>query len=139
MLRCGVVAFARWDPFRDLIAIQHRIERLSATSVHGWAPAVDLCETAEAFIITAELPGLSRDQIRVDVRDGRLTLQGRRDARITCDHYHQVERGHGEFSRTFALPPTIDADRISADLADGILTVIVPKTPEAGPRRVDVS
>lgn len=139
MLRCGVVAFARWDPFRDLIAIQHRIERLSATSAHGWAPAVDLCETAEAFIITAELPGLSRDQIRVDVRDGRLTLQGRRDARITCDHYHQVERGHGEFSRTFALPPTIDADHISADLADGILTVIVPKTPEAGPRRVDVS
>ena len=139
MLRCGVVAFARWDPFRDLIAIQHRIERLSAAGAHGWAPAVDLCETADSFIIKAELPGLARDQVRVDVRDGRLTLQGRRDARITCEHYHQVERGHGEFSRTFALPPTVDADRISADLADGILTITVPKNPEAGPRKVDVS
>ncbi len=139
MLRCGVVAFARWDPFRDLIAIQHRIERLTAAGSHGWAPAVDLCETAEAFIITAELPGLTREQIRVDVRDGRLTLQGRRDARITCEHYHQVERGHGEFSRVFALPPTIDADRIAADLADGILTVVIPKTAEPGPRRVEVS
>ncbi|MCC7176789.1 MAG: Hsp20/alpha crystallin family protein [Acidobacteria bacterium] len=133
------MAFARWDPFRDLIAIQHRIERLTAAGSHGWAPAVDLCETAEAFIITAELPGLTREQIRVDVRDGRLTLQGRRDARITCEHYHQVERGHGEFSRVFALPPTIDADRIAADLADGILTVVIPKTAEPGPRRVEVS
>ncbi len=139
MLRCGVVAFSRWDPFRDLIAIQHRIERLSAAGSHGWAPAVDLCETAEAFIITAELPGLSRDQIRVDVRDGRLTLQGRRDARIACEHYHQVERGHGEFSRTFALPHTVDAGHIAADLADGILTVTIPKIPESGPRRVEVS
>lgn len=138
MLRCQAVAFARWDPFRDLIAIQHRIERLSATGTHGWAPAVDLCETAAAFIITAELPGLSRDQIRISVQDGRLTLQGRRDARIACEHYHQVERGHGEFSRSFALPPGVDTDRIGADLTDGILTVTVPKSTEPGPLRVEV-
>jgi len=139
MLRCGVVAFARWDPFRDLIAIQHRIDRLSAAGAHGWAPAVDLCETAAAFIITAELPGLTRDQIRIGVHDGRLTLQGRREARVTCEHYHQVERGHGEFARTFALPPQVDTGHITADLADGILTVTVPKSSEPGPRRVEVS
>lgn len=133
------MAFARWDPFRDLIAIQHRIDRLSAAGPHGWAPAVDLCETGAAFIITAELPGLSRDQIRISVHDGRLTLQGRRDTRIACEHYHQVERGHGEFSRTFALPPSVDADHITADLNDGILTVTVPKSIEPGPRKVDVS
>ncbi len=137
MLRCGV-AFARWDPFRDLIAIQHRIERLSATGPHGWAPAVDLCETASAFIITAELPGLTRDQIRISVHDGRLTLHGHRAARITCEHYHQVERGHGEFSRTFLLPSSVDASAISADLNDGVLTITVPKTAEAATRRVDV-
>jgi HSP20 family molecular chaperone IbpA len=57
------VAFARWDPFRDLIAIQHRLERLASAGPHGWAPAVDLCETDTAFIVTAELPGLTRDQI----------------------------------------------------------------------------
>jgi HSP20 family protein len=139
VLRCGSVAFARWDPFRDLIAIQHRIERLSAAGPHGWAPAVDLCETSTAFIITAELPGLTRDQVRISVHDGRLTLQGRRDARIACEHYHQVERGHGEFARTFALPASVDADHITADLHDGVLTVTVPKSTEPGPRRVEVS
>jgi HSP20 family protein len=133
------VAFAHWDPFRDLIAIQHRIDRLSAAGPHGWAPAVDLSETATAFIITAELPGVARDQVHISVRDGRLTLHGRRDARVTCEHYHQVERGHGEFSRTFAMPPTVDADHITADLAGGVLTVTVPKRAEAGARRVEVS
>jgi HSP20 family protein len=133
------VAFARWDPFRDLIAIQHRIERLSAAGSHGWVPAVDLCETATAFILTAELPGITRDQISIAVRDGRLTLHGRRDARVACEHYHQVERGHGEFSRTFNLPPSVDPDHIVAEMAGGILTVTVPKVSEPGPRRVDVS
>jgi len=133
------VAFARWDPFRDLIAIQHRIERLSAAGSHGWVPAVDLCETATAFILTAELPGITRDQISIGVRDGRLTLHGRRDARVACEHYHRVERGHGEFSRTFNLPPSVDADHILAEMAGGILTVTVPKVVEPGPRRVDVS
>jgi HSP20 family protein len=133
------VAFARWDPLRDLLAIQHRLERLSSTAPQGWAPAVDLCETADAFIVTAELPGIARDQVRIEIHDGRITLQGRRDARVPCEQYHQVERGHGEFSRTFALPPSVDTEQISADLRDGVLTVIVPKTPERGPRRVDVS
>jgi len=133
------VAFARWDPFRDLIAIQHRIERLSSAGSHGWVPAVDLCETATAFILTAELPGIAREQITISVKDGRLTLQGRRDARVACEHYHQVERGHGEFSRTFALPPQVDPSGIVAAMSAGILTVTVPKLAEPGPRRVDVS
>jgi HSP20 family protein len=132
------VAFARWDPLRDLLAIQHRLERLSSAP-QGWAPPVDLCETADSFIVTAELPGLARDQIRIDVHDGRITLQGRRDARVPCEQYHQVERGHGEFSRTFTLPPTVSADHISADLRDGVLTIVVPKGTSDGPRRVDVS
>jgi HSP20 family protein len=132
------VAFARWDPLRDLLAIQHRLERAS-TGPQGWAPAVDLCETADAFIVTAELPGLTREQVRIEVADGRLAIHGRRDARVPCEQYHQVERGHGEFARTFALPPTVDPDKISADLRNGVLTIIVPKFPEKGPRRVDVT
>ena len=134
-----IVAFARWDPLRDLLAIQHRLERLSSSSPQGWAPPVDLCETADAFIVTAELPGLLREQVRIEVHDGRLTLHGRRDSRVPCEQYHQVERGHGEFSRTFALPPGVLVDQIAADLRDGVLTIIVPKSPEKGPRRVDVS
>jgi HSP20 family protein len=131
------VAFARWDPLRDLLAIQHRLEHVASSQ--GWAPPVDLCETTDAFILTAELPGLTRDQVRIEVQDGRLTLHGRRDARVPCEQYHQVERGHGEFARSFALPPSIDAERITADLHHGVLTIVVPKAPERGPRRVDVA
>lgn len=133
------MAFARWDPLRDLLAVQHRLERLAGAGPQGWMPAVDLCETADAFVITAELPGLRRDQVRIDLHDGRLTLQGRRDARVPCEQYHQVERGHGEFSRAFALPPSVDAQGITADLRDGVLTITVPKSPDDRPRRVVVS
>lgn len=132
------VAFARWDPVRDLLAIQLKMERLPAPAPQGWVPAADLCETADAYIVTAELPGVSRQQVRVDYHDGLLALQGRRDARVACEQYHQVERGHGEFSRTFRLPTDVDAERITADLRDGVLTVVVPKQPGAGPRRVVV-
>jgi len=132
------VAFARWDPVRDLLAIQLKMERLPAPAPQGWVPAADLCETAEAFIVTAELPGVARSQVRVDVHDGLLTLHGRRDARVACEQYHQVERGHGEFSRSFRLPSGVEADRIAADLKDGVLTVIVPKAPGPAARRVDV-
>lgn len=133
------MVFARWDPFRDLIRIQHGLERLAAHGPQGWAPAVDLCETTDAFIFTAELPGLSRDQIRIDVHENRLTLQGRREARVSCDKYHQVERGNGEFMRTFLMPQAVDADAVKADLADGILTITVPKLPVDAPRRVVVA
>ncbi len=133
------MAFARWDPFRDLITIQHQLERLASSGPQGWAPAVDLCETATAFIFTAELPGLTREQIKIEVAGGRLTLQGRRDARVSCEQYHQVERGHGAFCRTFSLPQAVDAGNVAADLSDGVLTITVPKGPSAGPRRVAVS
>jgi HSP20 family protein len=133
------VAFARWDPVRDLLAIQLKMERLPAPSPQGWVPAADLCETADAYIVTAELPGVPRQQIRIDVHDGHLTLHGRRDARVACEQYHQVERGHGEFSRSFRLPHTIEAERVSAELKDGVLTIVVPKGAAQGPRHVDVS
>jgi HSP20 family protein len=133
------VAFARWDPVRDLLAIQLKMERLPAPAQQGWVPAADLCETADAYIVTAELPGVPRQQIRIEIHDGHLTVHGRRDARVACEQYHQVERGHGEFSRTFRLPHGVDPERVSAELKDGLLTIVVPKSAEHGPRRVDVS
>ena len=133
------MVYARWDPFRDLIRIQHGLERLAAHGPQGWAPAVDLCETSDAFVFTAELPGLSREQVRIDVVENRLTLQGRREARVSCDKYHQVERGNGEFMRTFVLPHPVNADAVKADLVDGILTITVPKMPVETPRRVTVA
>ena len=133
------MVYARWDPFRDLIRIQHGLERLASHGPQGWAPAVDLCETADAFIFTAELPGLSREQVRIDVHDNRLTLQGRREARVSCEQYHQVERGHGEFLRTFVLPQPVKADAVHADLENGVLTITVPKVPAEAPHRIVVT
>ena len=101
-------------------------------------PVIDVCEDDARYVVTAELPGVSRQHIRVDIHDGHLTLHGRRDARVACEQYHQVERGHGEFSRTFRLPNDVSAGDVSAELKDGVLTVIVPKLAGHAPRRVDV-
>ena len=133
------MAFARWDPLRDLLAIQQRLDRFG-TGPTGWKPPVDLHETEESYVITAELPGLTRDDLQIHVQDGRLTLSGTRRQRTgTCEQYHRIERGQGGFSRTFQLPLLIESERISADLHDGVLTVTCPKAPEGATRRIRVT
>ena len=132
------MAFARWDPIRDLLAIQQRLDRF-APAPAGWAPPVDLLETADAYLVIAELPGVSRDDLTISLHDdGRLTIAGVRRER-SAEEYHRVERGHGSFSRTFHLPIPVDADRISADLHDGVLTVTCPKAPNGGGRRIHIT
>ena len=133
------MAFARWDPIRDLLAIQQHLDRF-APGQAGWTPPVDLHETVDAYVLTAELPGLAENNLRIHARDGRLTISGMRHERpSSCEQYHRVERGHGSFSRTFVLPVPVDADRITADLRDGVLTVVCPKLAEVGARRIDIS
>ena len=133
------MAFARWDPLRDLLAIQQRLDRFKPGPA-GWQPPVDLHETPESYVITAEVPGLSREDIEINMHDGRLTLSGtRRERSAACEQYHRVERGRGSFSRTFQLPIAVDAEHIVADLRDGVLTVTCPKSAEAAVRRIHVS
>lgn len=133
------MAFTRWDPIRDLLAIQQHLDRF-APGPAGWIPPVDLHETPNHYVITAELPGLKREDLQIQVHDGRLTLSGlRREREVPCEQYHRVERGHGSFSRTFQLPVPVDADRIVADLRDGVLTVTCPKTSDAAARRIRIS
>jgi HSP20 family protein len=133
------VAFARWDPIRDLLAIQQRLDRL-APGPAGWKPPVDLHETAADYVITAELPGVSREAIDIQFHDGRLTLSGYREPRCSgYEQFHRVERGHGSFSRTFHLPVPIETDAIRADLRDGVLTVTCPKDQNAAARRIHIT
>ena len=121
------MAFARWDPLRDLLALQERFERLGDAGAAGWIPPVDVYETADRFVLTAELPGLTREDIDIQFHDGTLVLQGRRrEAPVPCEQYHRVERGHGKFTRRFALPSAVDAGRITADFREGILSITVP-------------
>ncbi|MEQ1760882.1 MAG: Hsp20/alpha crystallin family protein [Vicinamibacterales bacterium] len=133
------MAFARWDPIRDLLAIQQHLDRF-APGVAGWTPPVDLHETADEYVLTAELPGLARENLQIQMRDSRLTISGVRHERPpSCERYHRVERGHGSFSRTFQLPLPVDSTRITAELNDGVLTVVCPKAVEGAMHRIEVS
>ena len=133
------MAFARWDPIHDLLAIQQKLDRY-APGLSGWTPAVDIQETPDQYIVTAEVPGMSRDDLDIRVHDGRVTIAGvRRERPRQCEQYHRVERGHGRFSRAFLLPEPIDVEAVSADLQDGLLTITIPKAGGRGARRVDVA
>jgi HSP20 family protein len=137
------VAFTRWDPLRDLLALHEQLGQLVGTDAPGWTPPVDLYETPDEYVLSAELPGLSRDQIEIHAEDSRITIRGARSAGphrdIPCEQYHRVERGHGRFSRAFALPEPIEIDAISADLKDGVLTITIPKAHDRATRRINVS
>jgi HSP20 family protein len=139
------VAFTRWDPLRDLLAMHEQIGQLVGSDAPGWTPPVDLYETAGEFVLTAEVPGLAREQIDIQAEDSRLTIRGARPAAtqshavVPCEQFHRVERGHGSFSRTFQLPEAIDVDHIKADLQDGVLTVTIPKASGRSARRVHVT
>ncbi len=133
------MAFARWDPLQDLLALQERMTRLSGLDAPGWVPPVDIYETGDRFVITAELAGLSRDDFQIELHDGKITIKGQRPSHPPCcEQYHRVERGHGQFSRTFLLPLPVNGDAIAADLRSGVLTIQVPKlTPTQ--RRITVA
>lgn len=138
------VAFTRWDPLRDLLTLHEQIGQLVGTDAPGWTPPVDLYETAVEFVLTAELPGLSRNEIEIHAEENRVTIRGGRAAgpsgrHVPCEQFHRVERGHGRFSRAFALPEPIDVDGVSADLKDGLLTVTMPKAAGRAARRVAVT
>src|SRR5690348_11337949 len=105
----------------------------------GWLPPIDIYETADRFVIAAELPGFSREQVQVQVHGSEVTLSGEQPRQaIAGERVLQIERGHGRFSRSFALDAPIDAEAVSADLKDGVLTITLPKLASRGPQRVDV-
>ena len=129
-----------WDPLRDVLAWE-RLGRLSTPSSESWTPAVDVYETADSYIVTAEVPGMNRPDIDLTVEDWRLTIRGHRTDRDTArgvTHFHQVERGHGAFARSFEFAEQIDPGAVSADLTDGVLTIRLPKVPAPPPRRIEV-
>jgi HSP20 family protein len=132
-----------WDPFSELRAWTDRLERLAVHHAESWAPAMDVYETLERYVVTAEVPGMTREQVILQLEDSRLTVRGERPhsggegGQIV--HYHQVERGHGAFQRTFEFDDKIDVERVTADLSAGVLTIILPKRAPQPARKIDVT
>ena len=125
----------------ELRVLQQRLERLSNPHLEAWSPAIDVYETEASFVVTAEVPGLRRDQILLTFEATRLTIRGQRSDRGAAGdvlHFHQVERGFGSFVRTFEFADKIDHDRVTADLADGVLTITLPKVPPPPARKIHV-
>lgn len=126
-----------WDPARDLLTMKEQLDSLLGRASSGWVPAADLHESDGGYLVTIEVPGLAREDIRIECRGNDLTVSGER-ATDCPQRYHQLERGHGAFSRRFAFGQPVDGDAVTAELADGVLTITIPKTHTSAPRRVDV-
>ena len=139
----------RFDPFRDLATIHHRMNQVLGDAFAGdetlsarqWVPAVDIYETeGHDVVLQAELPGMSREDIDVTVEHQTLTIKGARPAvtDVPKDRYRRVERRVGSFSRSFTLPSTVDAGKVSAEYKNGVLTVKLPFREESKPRTISV-
>ena len=142
-----------WRPFRELEEMERRFEdifsRLSLPAVWrriptvemGWAPAIEVFEKKDKFVVKAELPGLKEEDIDVSVVGDTLTIRGERKAEseVKEEDYYCCERSYGSFSRSIALPSNVDANKIEADYEDGVLEVSLPKAPEVKPKKVAVS
>ncbi|MGH7360006.1 MAG: Hsp20/alpha crystallin family protein [Candidatus Methylomirabilales bacterium] len=146
------MAIVRWDPFRDLISIQDRMNRLfdqtlartrgeeEGIAASTWMPAVDIYETADRVVMKAELPGLTREDIEINVRDNTLSLRGERkfEKEVKEENYLRIERAHGSFQRSFTLPATIQQDKIRAVFKDGVLELSLPKAEEARQKQIKI-
>ena len=143
------MAIVRWEPARELASMEiDRLNRMfsdfysEAFSRSAWVPPVDIYETDEhEVVLKAELPDMKREDINLTFENGVLTLRGERkfEHEIKKDNFHRMERRYGSFSRSFTLPNTVDAARISASYKDGVLTITLPQREEAKPKQIAVT
>ena len=148
------MAIVRWEPFRDLVTLQDRMNRLFDESFGrgraaeddwslggSWAPAVDIYEKDGNIVLKAELPGIDPKDVDVRVENNVLTLRGERrfDQEVSKESYHRVERAYGSFTRSFTLPNVVDTQNIKAEFKDGVLRMTLPKREEAKPRQTQIN
>ena len=145
------MTLVRWDPFKNLMSLQDRMNRLFEETVQRgqgeplsqgtWMPAVDIYETGNEVVLTAELPGMEMEDIDIQVRDNILTIKGdrRMEKSVKEDTYHRVERAYGAFSRSFTLPQMVEHEKISASYSKGLLEVRMPKSSKAKPQQIKIT
>ena len=150
-----MATMTRWDPFQDLRSAQDEMAQMSpmlahALGLHGqpqgsdrataWAPALDISERKDAYLVTVELPGVEAEDLDITMEDGLLTIKGERQftSESSEQQFHRVERRYGAFQRSITLPAQVQADHIEATFDNGVLQIVVPKAEEAKPKRIQV-
>ncbi len=146
------MAIVRWDPFKDFMTLRDRMNRMFEDMVDlskgedkdimtsAWAPAVDIYETENEVVLSAEVPGVNEKEIEIKIEDGTLNIKGERrlEREAKEENYHRIERSYGSFFRSFSLPTYVDQDGIRAEYENGVLIVHMPKKPELKPRSVRI-
>jgi HSP20 family protein len=149
------MTLVRWNPIRDLatdlIDLQREINRMfdrffrgfeeeEERAISTWRPVVDISETDDEYIVRAEIPGVSKDDIKVTIRDNMLTISGekKQEKETKNENFHRVERVYGSFTRTFTLPGAVKVDKVEAKFKDGVLTIKLPKVEEAKSKEIEV-
>ena len=146
------MTLVRWDPFRELEEVSDRLNRMfsrpaiatkngkESLTVADWTPTVDISETDGEYLIKAELPEVKKEDVKVTLEDGVLTLTGerRQEKEEKNTKYHRVERSYGSFVRSFSLPELVDETKVKAEYKDGVLSLNLPKSEKAKPRAIEV-
>ena len=142
----------RWEPFRDFCTLQDRMNRMfggisrrpestdEGLTAGSWTPSVDVYETNDSIVLKADLPGMSQNDVEISVEGNTLTVKGERkfEKEVNEKEYYRMERSYGTFTRSFTLPPTVDADKIDAAFAQGVLKITLPKREESKPKQIKV-
>lgn len=139
--------FERWDPFEEMTTLRNRMDRLwsrmsaeDTAAVADWSPVSDVIESKDEIVIRTELPGIDEKNVDVQIESGVLTIKGERNAEKETEEkgFRRVERSYGSFLRTFALPPSVEPEKVSASFTNGLLEVHLPKKEGAKPRSIKV-
>ena len=146
------MAVVRWDRFRDLNMLQDRMNRMfddagrtwrtdEPAATTTWSPAVDIFETEGEIVVKAELPGMERKDIALNLENNVLTVKGERrfTKEAKDDNYHRIERSYGTFSRSFSIPATVDEEKIRADYREGVLKIVLPKKEQAKAKQIRIA
>ena len=146
-----IMTLVRWDPFRELEDMSERLNRVFSRpslrnsgkenlTVADWMPTVDISETEGEYLIKAELPEVRKEDVKVTVENGVLTLQGerRQEKEEKGKKFHRVERSYGSFIRSFSLPESVDESAVKAEYKDGVLNLHLPKSEKVKPKAIDV-
>jgi len=153
------MSLVRWNPARglsafpsDVLSMRKEFDRVFDSFFHGdisdttsaftstWIPAVDIAERENEFVVRIELPGVTKEDVRITMQEGILTVKGekKQEKESKGSDYHRVERSFGSFQRSFTLPTAVRAENIDASFTDGVLNITLPKAEEAKPKQIDV-